>query len=226
MDKIKIRVLVTALLLGFLAFAPQAVRAQGQLESTQIVVGAPSEATLGGPFTVQAVLADSQGHPISKAVIYFTVSTTFLGDTNNMVVGQSVTNGKGQASAQIVVDFSGPITLNAEFLGDTQYASSIATAPVSMTGEGQVYNEHIGVDIPGFNVPPIAGRPQASIQPQTGTVVGFIQGLWPAMNGWPVAAVLLIVWSMYLLAVRFVFRVAALSNEAGGSGPTDERRTQ
>jgi len=225
MDKIKIRALVTALLLGFLAFAPQAVRAQSQLESTQIVVGAPSEATLGAPLTVQAVLADSKGHPISKAVIYFTVSTTFLGDTNDMVVSQAVTNGKGQASAQIVVDFSGPITLNAEFQGDTQYASSNATTQVSMTGEGQVYNEHIGVDIPGFNVPPVVGGPQASIQSQTG-IVGFIQGLWPAMNGWPVAAVLLIVWSMYLLAVRFVFRVAALSSETGDSASTDERKAQ
>jgi len=225
MDKITIRTLVTTLLLGFLAFAPQAVRAQGQLESTQIVIGAPSEATLGQPLTVQAALADSKGHPISRAVVYFTVSTTFLGDTNDMVVGQAVTNGMGQASAQIVVDFSGSITLNAEFQGDTQYASSIATTQVSMTGEGQVYNEHIGVDIPGFNVPPIVGGPQASLQSQTG-IMGFIQSLWPAMNGWPVAAVLFIVWSIYLLAVRFVFRVAVLSNETEDSAPIDERRSQ
>lgn len=225
MDKMTIRALVIALLIGFLVFAPQAARAQSQLEPTQIVVGAPSQATLGQPLTVQAVLADSKGHPISKAMIYFRVPTTFLGDTNDMVVGQATTNGKGQASAQIVVDFSGPITLKAEFQGDTQYASSNATTQISMTGEGQVYNDHIGVDIPGFNVPPVVGGPRASLQSRTG-VVGFIQSLWPAMNGWPVAAVLLIVWSMYLLAVRFVFRVAALGNEIGDSASADERRLQ
>jgi len=225
MDKITVRALVTALLLCLLLFAPQAARAQSQLESTQIVVGAPSQATLGQPLTIQAVLADGNGHPISKAVIYFTVSTTFLGDTNDMVVGQAVTNGKGQASAQIVVDLFGSVTLNAEFQGDTQYASSNATTQISMTGEHQVYNDHIGVDIPGFNVPPVIGGPQASIQSQA-SIVRFIQSLWPAMNGWPVAAVLLIVWSMYLLAVRFVFRVAALGKETGGPASTDTRRSQ
>ena len=225
MDKITIRALITALLLGFLVFAPQTVRAQSQLEPTQIVVGAPSQATLGQPLTVQAVLVDSKGHPISKAVIYFTAPTTFLGDTNNVLLAQAMTNGKGQASAQIVDDFSGPISLNAEFRGDTQYAPSNATTEISVASEQQVYNEHIGVDIPGFNVPPVVGGAQASLQPQRG-IVGFIQSLWPAMNGWPVAAVLFIVWSMYLLAVRFVFRVAALGNETGDPASTDARRSQ
>jgi len=212
MDKITTKALIVALLLGFLVFAPVAVRAQTQLEPTQILVGAPSQAALGAPFTMQAVLADSKGHAISKAEIYFTETATFLGNTNNMVLAQTVTNGKGQATAQIANDISGTVTLNAEFRGDAQYAPSIASAQVNSTGEKQVYNEHIGVDIPGFNVPPFAGDSQGSPLPQTG-VMGFIQGLWPAMNGWPVAAVLFIVWSMYLLAVRSVFRIAALANE-------------
>ncbi len=220
MDKITIRALITATVLGFLVFAPQTARAQSSLEPTQIIVGAPAQATLGQPLTVQAVLADSKGHPISKAVIYFTAPATFLGDTNNVVLAQAVTNAKGQASAEIVDDFSGAITLNAEFHGDTQYAPSNATASISAAGEQQVYNDHIGVDIPGFNVPPV-GPAQVSVQTQPG-IMGFIESLWPAMNGWPVAAVLFIVWSMYLLAVRFVLRVAALGNEPGDSA-TDPR---
>ncbi len=223
MEKITLRALITTIVLGFLVFAPRTTHAQSSLEPTQILVGAPSQATLGQPLTVQAVLADSKGHPISKAVIYFTAPATFLGDTNNVVLAQAVTNGKGQASAQIVDNFSGTITLNAEFRGDTQYAPSNATAQISATGEQQVYNDHVGVDIPGFNVPPV-GAPQASLQSQRG-ILGFIQSLWPAMNGWPVAAVLLIVWSMYLLAVKFVFRVAALGNEPGDSTPTDPKRS-
>lgn len=225
MDKITLRALITAMILGILVFVPQTVRAQNSLAPTQIVVGAPSQATLGQPLTVQAVLANSEGHPISKAVIYFTAPATFLGDTNNVVLAQAVTNGNGQASAQIVDDFSGTITLSAEFRGDTQYAPSNATAQISVPGEQQVYDDHIGVDIPGFNVPPVIGGPQVSLQPQTG-IIGFIQSLWPAMNGWPVAAVLLIVWSMYLLAVRFVFHVAALGNELEDFPSTDQGRSQ
>jgi hypothetical protein len=223
MDKITIRALVTALFIGFLVFAPQSVLAQSQLEPTQIVVGVPTQATLGQPFTVQAVLADSKGHPISKAVIYFTAPATFLGATNNVVLAQAVTNKDGQVSAQIVDDLSGTITLNAEFQGDTQYAPSNATAKISAASEQQVYNDHIGVDIPGFNVPPVISGPQASLHSQSG-IMRFIQNLWPAMNGWPVAAVLFIVWSMYLLAVRFVFRVAMSGNEPGDSTSTDSRR--
>ncbi len=225
MDKMTSRALVTALFIGFLVFAPQAVRAQNQLEPTQIVVGAPSQTSLGQPFTVQAVLADSKGHPISKAVIYFTAPATFLGNTNNMVLAQAVTNKDGQASAQVADNFSGTITLNAEFQGDTHYAPANATAQISATGEQQVYNDHIGVDIPGFNVPPVIGGPQVSLHSQSG-ITRFIQNLWPAMNGWPVAAVLFTVWSMYLLAVRFVFRVATSGNEAGDSTSTDSERSQ
>lgn len=224
MDKIIIRSLIIAMVLGLLVFAPQTAHAQNSLEPTQIIIGAPSQATLGQPLTVQAVLADSKGHPISKAVIYFAAPKNFLGHTNDVVLAQAVTNGNGQASAQVVVDFSGAITLTAEFQGDTQYAPSNATTQINVTGEQQVYNEHIGVDIPGLTVPPVVGGPRSSIQSQRG-IVGFIQSLWPAMNGWPMAAALFIVWSIYLLAVRFVFRVAALGNETGESTSNDPKRS-
>lgn len=222
MDKIIIRALVLATVLGLLTFAPWAVYAQRALQPTQILVGAPAQANLGEPLTVQAVLADSQGHPISKAVIYFTTKATFLGSASDVVLAQAVTNGKGQASAQLVDDFSGSITVHAEFRGDSQYAASDATAQISAADEQQVYVQHVGVDLPGFNVPPV-GAPQASVQSQQG-LAGFVQNLWPAMNGWPVAAVLFLVWSIYLFAVTFVFRVAALGNESGDSTTTDDSR--
>jgi hypothetical protein len=211
------------LLFGFLVFTPMAVHAQSQLEPTQILVGAPSQTTLGEPLTMQAVLVDSKGHAISKAEIYFTESATFLSNTNNMVLAQAVTNGKGQAIAQIVNDLSETIILNAEFRGDTQYGPSNASVQINVKGEKQVYNEHIGVEIPGLNMPPFAGDAQGSFQRQPG-IVGFIEGLWPAMNGWPVAAVLFIVWSMYLLAVRSIFRIAALAKENEATASTGSRR--
>ena len=157
---------------------------------------------------MQAVLADSQGHPISKAVVYFTTQQNFLGSTSDVVLAQAVTNANGQAVAEFTDNFSGAFALQAEFRGDTQYAPSNATAQIGAAAMAQVYVEHVGVDLPGFNVPPV-GVPMASVQSPQAGIAGFIQSLWPAMNGWPVAAVLFLVWSMYLFAVRFVFRVAA-----------------
>lgn len=212
MDKMRLRALATASLLSFLAFAPGVARAQSAQTATQIVVGAPAQANLGEPFTVQAVLADSQGHPIPKETVYFTAPETFMGVSGDMVLAEAVTNGDGQATAQLVDDFSGNTTLQAEFRGDAQYGASNATTQLSMLGDRQLYASHIGVDLPGFNVPPF-GVPMASIDaPQQG-LPAFIQSLWPMMNGWPVALVLLLVWGNYLFAVKFVLRVAKLGNE-------------
>ena len=223
MDKMIIRALIVAMVLLLLAMAPGSARAQSVQEPSQIVLGAPAQSNVGEDLTVQAVLADSQGHPISKAMIFFTTETIFLNTKSDVVLAQAMTNAHGQAVAHFVDDLSGPLTLRAEFRGDTQYAPSHATIQIAMAGNGQVYVEHVGVDIPGFNVPPI-NAPVVSIQSPQQSIARSIQSLWPAMNGWPVAAVLLLVWSMYLLAIRFVFRVAALGGEAEELPPFDSRR--
>ncbi len=45
------------------------------------------------------------------------------------------------------------------------------------------------------------------------------------MNAWPIAAALIIVWSMYLLAVRFMFRIAASKKgNTDSTFPADQRR--
>lgn len=212
MDKMMVRALMIAMAFNFLAFAPWTVHAQSTLQPTQILIGAPATPKAGGLLTVQAVLADSQGHPISKAVVYFTTQQKFLGSTSDVILAQAVTNASGQAVAQFADNISGAFALQAEFRGDTQYAPSNATTQIGAAGTAQVYVEHIGVDIPGFNVPP-GGAPLASIQsPQQG-IPGFIQSLWPAMNAWPIAAVLFLVWFMYLFAIKFVLRVAASGSD-------------
>ena len=137
--------------------------------------------------------------------------------TGDVVLAQALTNADGQAVAEFVNNFSDSITLRAEFRGDEQYAASNADTQIGAVNQGQVYVEHVGVDIPGFNVPPVLGASRAAVQSSRFEIGRFVQSLWPAMNGWPVAAVLIIVWSLYLLAVRFVLRVAALGSEAGES---------
>ena len=213
MDKMMLRALIIAMLLTFVALAPQTARAQNAQEPTQIVVGGPAESNLGETLTVQAVLADSRGHPISKVLIYFTTDTTFLSKKSDVILAQAVTNANGQAVAHFVNGLAGPLTVRAEFRGDSQYAPSTATTQISTAGSGQIYVEHIGVDIPGFNVPPVSA-PMASVQSlQQQNILRFIKNLWPAMMGWPVAVVLLLVWSMYLLTVKFIFRIAVLGRE-------------
>ncbi len=222
MDKRIVNALVAAAALCCLAFASQPVHAQAALEPTQIMLGASGAPDANGMMIVQAVLGDSKGRPISKAVIYFTTQAKFLNGSGEVVLAQAVTNTKGQAVAHFSDSFSGAIPLSAEFRGDSEYAPSNATAQVGGAPDRQAYAEHIGVDLPGFNVPP-AGIPMASIQSPEHGIDGLIQRLWPAMNGWPVAAVLLLVWSMYLFAVTFVFRVAAAGGE---TSDLDARRPQ
>ena len=224
MVKMTVRALMAAIALSFAWFAPRAALAQSALESTQLVVGAPAQSALGERLTVQAVLADSQGRPISKAIIYFTTQRAFLGKTSDVVLAQAVTNAQGQATAEFADDFAGPITLRAEFHGDAQYAPSEATMQTTTSGDSQTYVEHVGVDIPGFNVPPV-GAPSASLASTRSGLTGLIQDLWPAMNGWPIAAVLLLVWGMYFFAVTFVFRLAASGGNSTDAAPIDKRRS-
>jgi hypothetical protein len=222
MDKRMSRALIAALALTIFAFAARSAHAQAALQSTQIIVGAPSVPQTGGLATVQAVLADSKGRPISKAVIYFTTRAKFLSGSGDVLLDQAVTNAGGQAVGHFADDFSGTIVLQAEFRGDEQYAPSKATVQLGAAVERQAYTEHIGVDLPGFNIPP-GGPPVASIGSRQ-SIRRVIDGLWPAMNGWPVAAVLILVWSMYFLAVTHVFRVAAAADESAESPTAESKR--
>ncbi|MGE5071963.1 MAG: Ig-like domain-containing protein [Anaerolineae bacterium] len=215
---------LVALVLGFAAFGTRPALAQAALIPTQIVVGGPAMPDLGSVATVQAVLADMQGHPISKETIYFTTQTKFLSSTDNVVLGQGMTDAHGQAVVHFTYDFAGSIVLRAEFRGDAQYAPCTVTIQIGTNGAQQVYSEHIGVDLPGFNVPP-AGIPMASTQTQQTGLDGFIQKFWPAMNGWPVAAALLLVWSMYFLAMTFVIRLASTGYERSEPSDLDARRS-
>ncbi len=221
MEKVKSRLVLAAPLFAMViilqAFAPHDVHAQSTAEPTRINIGAPTQTNLGERLTVQALLVDSHGKPISKAIIYFTTHAAFLDKSGEVILAQAVTNKDGQAVAGFEDDFSGAITLRAEFRGDAQYAPSNATAQVNDAGKGQVYAEHIGVKIPGFNAPPV-NAPMASFQSLS------IARMWPAMTGWPIAAALIIVWSLYFRAVTFLFRIAKPYNEAEESTPADRRR--
>jgi len=222
---ISMRALIIPMVIILAVFAPSAARAQSQQEQTQISIGAPAQAKVGERLTVQAVLVDSRGNPIPKATIYFTTQADFLHNSGDVVLAQAMTNNKGQAVARFTDDFYDTITLKAEFRGDPQYVSSNATTQIAIDGQGQVYAEHVGVDIPGFNVPPRFPA-VASVQSQEFNIWLYIENLWPGMNAWPIAAALIVVWSMYLLAVKFMFGITkSKSEDQESTYPTSQRRS-
>ncbi len=222
MDTVKWWLTIAAVFIALL-LAPRMARAQTPQEPTQMSIGAPAQASLGERITAQAVLVDSHGNRISKATVYFTTRATFLNHDDDVVLAQAVTNKEGQAVAQFENDFSGTITLRAEFRGDDRYAPSNVTTPIRAVGDEQVYVEHVGVDIPGLNAPPVIA-PMVAVQSPVRGVSLLIESLWPSMTGWPIAAALIVVWSLYFLAVTLVFRVAAPESEITESTFVADRR--
>jgi hypothetical protein len=205
-----VRELLASLLL-LLWLAPGVARAQSAPEATAITIGAPGTAALGQLITVQALLVDSAGRPISKATVDFSMPMTFLTGNGKMVIVETVTDKDGRVRADIENRSSGAITLLAEFHGNAEYAASSVSTLITVTGDDQQYAEDIGLHIPFFNTPPslTAG----------GNVTVIGAALWPSMTGWPIAAVLITIWALYFLVVIRIFDIA----RANGAGPTDPR---
>ncbi len=218
-------VLVTVTFVLLDLVAPGSVRAAGTPKPTTIKVTIPAQLDLGQRVSIQAVLLDNTGRPVPKALVYFTSPGTFLNVSGSMVVAQALTDKSGQAVAEFESSVSGSITLQAEFRGNDRYGASSAAAQVSVQGDQQLYVDHVGVQIPGLNVPPVSPD-MMSEQSPIYSVIPLIVGLWPALTGWPIALVLIVVWAMYLVVVRLIFRVTAAGSQSpspvpDGGGPHD-----
>ncbi|MGE5264440.1 MAG: hypothetical protein ACM3S0_13750, partial [Acidobacteriota bacterium] len=79
-----VRALAVAIVIILSTLAPHAALAQSQQEQTQISVGAPAQSNTGERLTVQAVLVDSRGNPISKETVYFTTQAEFLHNSGDV----------------------------------------------------------------------------------------------------------------------------------------------
>lgn len=199
---------MTAMLLLLSLSLPGAALAKESKEATAIRIGAPAQLGLGDTTYVQAVLADSSGKAVAGATIYFVTPAGFLGNSGDEVVGKASTDKNGQAVSEFNSRDPGAITLRAEFRGDDRYAPANAETQINVTGDQQVYVEHVGVHIPGLNEAPPAPV-TASLKPTFEGVTPEVQALWPSLSGWPVALALMTVWSVYLFVVVLIFRIAA-----------------
>jgi hypothetical protein len=190
-----------ALLIAALALPARTARAQtpGGLP-TAIAVAAPASAPLGQKVVVKAKLVDAQGNAFPKARVDFTSPAEFLNTEGDMVVASALTDDSGVATAEFQVRRSGALTIKAVFRGDGTYAPSEAAANLNVTGTAQLYSQQILPSVPGINQSPVG---------QFATAGGT---RW-LLTGWPIAAVLMIVWSSYATAVFFMSRIASSAGE-------------
>lgn len=173
--------------------------AAGTQQAT-LVVTAPASATLGEQVTVTAKLT-SAGGTIAKAPVQFVIPTTFLNGSGDMVVAQAVTDGQGQATGTFEARSTGALQLKAVFAGDNTYApvTAAASATTAVTGNEQLYVPDIGIRLRGLNTTP------------TGQATGLAHWF---LSGWPIGAVLTLIWSLYASAVFFMSRVVAEGERA------------
>ncbi len=173
---------------------------------TRIALTLPAAAALGQEVEARARLTDAAGKPVAKAVLSFGTPRTFLGTKDlASVLAEATTDADGTATAAIELRAAGTLEVRAVFLGDQLHAPATASAEIAVAGDAQLYVQHAGVRVPGLNEPP-----------QTGVVVlgepnGILRAfgdLWPELSGWPIALVLLIIWSLYVFVAFLVTRVA------------------
>ena len=118
----------------------------------------------------------------------------------------------GVANAEFELRTSGALTVHAAFGGNDRYAPSSGCAPVTITGDAQLYVQRAGVRIPGMNVAPQLAPVMLGAS-SVGTLPAIAR-MWPAMSGWPIALVLIVVWSLYGLVALLVARISRAEEAA------------
>ncbi|MBI4494035.1 MAG: hypothetical protein HY690_14695 [Chloroflexi bacterium] len=205
----------TSLALALLALAaPGAAFAQTTAEPTTISVALPATAELGQLVTLQARLLDGSGQPLARAAVLFTSPSSFLNVSGDAVVGRAMTDEQGLAVATFEVRSAGQIAIQAEFRGSARLAPARGEATMAV-GEAarQLYVQQAGVRVPGLNAPPAVGPLAMMDEASIPSPLAALYALWPSMSGWPIAAVLLTIWSLYVFVVALLFRVARAGGE-------------
>ncbi|HEY3218951.1 MAG TPA: NrfD/PsrC family molybdoenzyme membrane anchor subunit [Candidatus Limnocylindria bacterium] len=161
--------------------------------TTKMQLALPANAHIGQTIAAQARLVDDRGAPVAKAQIKFTATLEFLGTSSRVILADGLTDGTGTVSVEFDLRAEGAYQVRAAFGGDERYGFSNTTSVINVSGDEQLYVQRAGILVPGLNEAPVLGR-ERSDEPGA---LGFLAGLWPAMSGWPIALVLIVVWSLY-----------------------------
>lgn len=191
------------LLLGGQAAADERTR-------TQIAASVPPQAALGQTIEAKARLTDASGKPIAKAVVAFSAQRSFLGATDLSMLADATTDASGDASATFELRVSGPLEIRTVYLGDESHAPAMTLSPITVTGDAQLYVQTAGVRIPGLNEPP---QTAAVVLGEPNRLLRAVGALWPALSGWPIGFVLLVIWSLYVFVAYLVTRIARAQDE-------------
>lgn len=204
--------LAVAVALGACALValPRTTYAQTATQPTAIAVAAPPSAQLGQEVTVKAKLVDAQGRALPHVTVDFTSPATFLNHTGDMVVATAVTDAQGVATGQFQARRDGAITVKAVFAGNANYARSQASTSLTIAGTAQLYDPSVIPSVPVLNASPFGSFGMTN----SGT-------RW-LLTGWPIGAVLLLVWSSYGFAVFFMSRIAAAAEVAPGDAALEQ----
>lgn len=204
MSRIVATMLVT---IALVALSPSVALADGPAATTTRIAVPPS-ADLGATAEVQAQVVDAAGKPVPDAVVIFTAKLGFLEASGDVALADAKTDRNGVATADVDLRTEGALALTAVYRGDAGHASSSATASIDVRGSAQLYAQAAGVKLPGLNTAPTAAGSSAALLPS-------LSSLWPRLSGWPVALVLMIIWSFYASVVLILFRITAASRKAG-----------
>ncbi len=178
---------------------------------TSLTAAVPPQAGLGQTIAAQARLVDGNGKPIAKGTVTFSAQLAFLEATSDAVLASAVTDKDGLANVKFDLRTSGQLTIRASFAGDDRYAPSEAKTPIAIGGDQQLYVQGAGVRIPGLNEPPQTGAVVLA-EPSNG-ILSALNAFWPALSGWPIAAVLGTIWSLYIFVGFLVTRIARATDE-------------
>ena len=191
------------LLLGGQAAADERTR-------TQIAASVPPQASLGQTIEAKARLTDASGAPIRSVIITFSERRSFLGATDRSALADATTDTGGLASATFELRTAGTLEINADFAGDASHDPATVSLPITVTGDAQLYAQTAGVRIPGLNEPPQTG---AVVLGEPNGLLRAVGRLWPALSGWPIGFVLLVIWSLYVFVALLVTRIARATDE-------------
>jgi len=173
--------------------------------ATQLEFALPPQAAIGQQLQAQVRLTDAQRAPVAKASIRIFMPQQFLGAATTVTLANGLTDATGTLTVTFDIRTAGTFDVRAGYAGDSRYAPSSASGRIVIRDGGQLYVEDTGVRIPGLNVMPFVDGGAASAE---GGVVSFFAGLFPRLSGWPIALVLIVVWSLYLYVALLVARIS------------------
>ncbi len=173
-------------------------------EAPRLSVEAPREAGLGDQVTLTARLVAADGSPVPGASIEFLTPGNWGPEIEGEIdLGEAKTDAAGVARLTFRAQRAGDLDVTARFEGDARFAPASAEAATQVTGHFQLFT----IEMPEVSLAATRYGP------------------------WVLAAVLALVWGLYLYVARLVLRIAEAPDlqplrEALVVGPSRRRFVQ